>query len=632
MACQRRYWIIGFAALLGAPLAAWSQDLPPEVQQMLDRTVLAEDDSSAGDEQPSERERPVSVEDATVEVSATGTITLNVVDLPLTTVLRVLALETNRNIVATPNVRGTVTASLHDVSFEQALEAILAMNNAGYRALGRFIYVYTAEELAEITLAENPPTSRVFLLNYVPARDVEAAVKPLLSPIGQVSISPASETGIASNADDGGGDSFAAQDYVVVYDRPGNLEAIAVLIRGLDVRPRQVLVEATILSAELNEDNALGVDFTILGGVDLELLGSTSTAIQDINVGPLPQPRFEKFNSSAVTGFTSNVPDGGVRVGIIKDHVALFIQALEQITDTVVMANPKVLALNKQRGQVIVGRRDGFITTTVTETQAIQTVEFLETGTQLIFRPFIGDDGYVRMELHPEDSIGGLNASNLPFEQTTEVTTNVVVKDGQTILIGGLFREVESDNRSQIPLLGDIPVLGTVFQSRSDSLQRQEVIILLTVHVVKDSDTYADQSWAQLEDMERLRVGIRQGQMWHGRERLAQAQYRSALEHYANGDFDKALWDVRMSLHNNPRSMSAIRLMEEIRGQREWDDDATSTRMFIHQAILKERGVDDQPFFERPAPPFKRPDAFQEVDEEDEPGEIKIMHMQEQSP
>jgi type IV pilus assembly protein PilQ len=278
-----------------------------------------------------------------------------------------------------------------------------------------------------------------------------------------------------------------------------------------------------------------------------------------------------------------------------------------------------VLGLNKQKAQVIVGRRDGFITTTVTETQAIQTVEFLETGTQLIFRPFIGNDGFVRMELHPADSIGGLTAANLPFEQTTEVTTNVMVKDGQTILIGGLFREVTSDTRAQVPLLGDIPILGAAFQSRSNANRRQEVIILLTVHIIKDFDAYAKQSHEDYNDIERLRVGLRKGQMWHGRERLAQSLYRTALDRHADGDEGDALWYVRMSLYNNPRSMPAIRLQEELRGKREWHEDGTVTRDFIHRAIMRERGETGTSFDRPPQPgyrpaPLEGPTGFDEHD------------------
>ena len=192
-----------------------------------------------------------------------------------------------------------------------------------------------------------------------------------------------------------------------------------------------------------------------------------------------------------------------------------------------------------------------------------------------------------------------MNASNLPYEQTTEVTTNVVVKDGQTILIGGLFRETDTNTRAQVPLLGDIPALGTLFQSRSDTLRRSEVIILLTVHIVKNNDAYAEESKKQFEDIERIRVGIREGQMWHGRERVAQALYKKALDYITAGKEDKARWCLRMALYNNPRFLSAIQLQEELRSKREWDDDGTVTRDFIQQIIMKEQGIDES-IFDRP--------------------------------
>jgi type IV pilus assembly protein PilQ len=213
------------------------------------------------------------------------------------------------------------------------------------------------------------------------------------------------------------------------------------------------------------------------------------------------------------------------------------------------------------------------------------------------------------MELHPEDSIGGLNAANLPFETTTELTTNVVCKDGQTILIGGLFREVTTETRSQIPLLGDLPVAGAAFRSRSDSTSWEEVIILLTVHVVKDTDAYAEAGRQQVEEIERIRVGLRRGMQWYGRERLAQAHYRQALEHYANGDLDRALWDIRMALHNHPRLLPAIKLKEEILGRRDWDEEGSVSRDFIARLIMEEAapGSGEEPRFGRPAPQWSEP-------------------------
>ena len=517
-----------------------------------------------------------------VKVTDRGTVRMHVADVELSTVLHLLSLEGQRNIVASPAVTGTVTANLYDVTFEEALEAVLIPNGAGYRVDGKFVYVYTAKELEELAAANAPPPeSRVYRLNYITGTDAQSYLSPLVGEKGHISVPPRPTTGLKSAAEEGGGDASAAQEFVIVTAGTKVHDRVAAVLREIDVRPSQVLVEATILRAELTDDNALGVDFSLVGGVDLELLGAQSTGIAGVTLGQLPTDRFERFNGAATTDITGNVPDGGLTLGIIKDNVAVFLRALEEVTDTSVLANPKVLALNRQKAQVIVGRRDGFFTTTVTETQAIQTVEFLETGTQLIFRPFIGDDGFVRVELHPEDSVGFVNAQGLPSEQTTEVTTNVIVRDGETILIGGLFREVTTDARRQVPGLGSLPGLGVLFRSQSDTTAREEVIILLTLHVIKDRDAYAEVSHRQFEDLERLRVGIRDGLMWHGRERLSQADYRKATAALENGRVDKALWYLNMALYNQPRLLPAIELKEQLLGRRAWDEDGVSMRGFL---------------------------------------------------
>ena len=228
------------------------------------------------------------------------------------------------------------------------------------------------------------------------------------------------------------------------------------------------------------------------------------------------------------------------------------------MTDTVVLANPKVLALNKQTGEVIVGRKDGYLTTTVTQSSTVQTVDFLETGTRLVFRPYIGDDGYIRMEIHPEDSSGGLNDANLPFKITTEVTSNIMVRDGHTIVIGGLFREDSATTRGQVPFLGNIPLAGNLFRRQRDRTTRQEVIILLTPHIVKDEAAYTTASEAELKDAEKLRVGLRQGMMPFGRERLAEWNYEKARAEMAKStpDRQKALWHLNWRHEPQPPSSS----------------------------------------------------------------------------
>ncbi len=537
---------------------------------------------------------------AHVAVTSRGTVDLHVADLPLSTVLQMLSLESKRNIVASPKVQGKVTANLYDVSFEDALQAVLVSNGAGFRQAGNFIYVYTNDELTELAAAGGKlPITRVIALNYITAADAETYITPLLGKDGLVAVTPPTIKGIQSQSDDAGGDANTGRDFIVVTAVPDNMRQIERVLREVDVRPRQVLVEATILRAQLSDDNALGIDFTVVGGVDLEEMGAVSNGIRNLALGNLPTDRFEKLNSITSTDFAANVPSGGVTIGIIKDKVGAFLRALEDVTDTTVLANPKILALNKQKGQVIVGRRDGYLTTTVTETQAVQTVQFLETGTQLIFRPFISEDGYVRVELHPEDSVGFVNAQGLPSEQTTEVTTNVIIRDGETILIGGLFRELTTDARSQIPGLGNIPGFGQLFRSNNDSSSREEVIILLTLHIVKDQQAFSDASKEAFENIERARIGLRQGLMWHGRARLAQSHYQRAVTAMQAGDNKKALWHAELAQHCDSRHLPAIRLTEQILGRRAWEEDGTATRIFVHEMIAREKGY-PMPLFQRP--------------------------------
>ncbi len=575
------------------PRDARATDAPPVAAGLLGKLL------TGGSDEPPDgaRDEPLDVNAPDVRVNDRGTVDLHVADLPLATVLRLLSLEGRRNIIASPDVHGTVTANLYGVTFEEALNAVLVPNGAGFRREGKFIYVQTTKELeAQALASRNRKESRVFRLNYLAAADAQSYLAPLLGEDDSIAVSVPPATGLESQSSDGGGASYSAQDFILVTAAPDTLRRIAEVLRELDVQPQQVLVEATILRARLNSENALGIDFTLVGGVDLELLNSTSRAISNLNVGDLPTSRFEKFNAIAQTDFRGNVPDGGITFGVIKDQVGVFVRALEEITDTVVVANPKVLALNKQKGQIIVGQRDGYLTTTVTETQAVQSVQFLETGTSLIFRPFIANDGRIRVELFPKDSVGFITAQGLPSEQTTEVTTNVILRDGETILIGGLFREVTTDGRSQVPAMGNLPLIGALFRSKNESTAREEVIILLTIHIVKDEDAYAAASREQWNNVERLRVGIREGLMGIGRDRLAQSHYRKAVDALQDGRRDDALWHTNMALHCDSRFFNALKLRDQLAGERAWAEDGTGGREFLYRLIAREKGYPIRPF------------------------------------
>lgn len=535
-----------------------------------------------------------------VLMTSADTVEVHVVDVPLTTVLRMLSTQSRRNIIASSGVQGSVTADLFDVNFFEALDSILAPNNCGYVQRGSFIHVYTLKELSDQQAAAEGSklTARLFHLNYVTTDDVEPIIKPLLSSDGKLAAMPeagksantsssgSSDSG-SSSSDSGGssdqlgqGNFLTRPDCLMVCDYPDRLVAVEKVLREVDVRPRQVLIEATILRASLGESNSLGIDFNVVGGVNFQELSAKSPGVTDLTVGNLPANQYAGHSWTTTTDFNDLVPDGGFTFGIIHNDVAAFIRALEAVTDATVLANPKVLTLNKQEGHVIVGRRDGYLTTTVTETVATQNVEFLETGTRLFFRPFISSDGFVRMEIHPEDSSGGINEQNLPYKRTTEVTTNIMVRDGCTVLIGGLFREAISSNKSQVPYAGNIPVAGALLGTTTDATEREEVIILLTVHVIQD-DIYAEKSAQVAADVDRVAMGMRKNLMPHGRARLSEAHYRWATQHEEAGHMNRALWDARLAAQLDPTNLQAIKLKDRLLQQDQPEAEETLVRDFI---------------------------------------------------
>ncbi|MBP7747961.1 MAG: secretin and TonB N-terminal domain-containing protein [Phycisphaerae bacterium] len=544
------------------------------------------------------------VEPGAAQVTPTehGLLDVHARDLDIAALLEMLSYEARTNIVTSNRVTGRVSANLYGVTLEQALDAILTPNQLAFRRSGGTIFVGLPEEIAAL---QPPPETRVFRLRYIRPKEAAAALKSVLGDRATI-MEGGGESETASSS---GSSTLAAEmrsvatDYLIVTAHPAQLEMAERLLAELDQRPRQVLIESTVLRATLNESNQLGIDFTLLGGIDFQNVASTSNASADLTTGPLPAREFQDATFNMNTDFAGNVTGGGFTFGVISNNIAAFVRALEEVTDVAVVANPKVVALNKQQAEVIVGRRDGYLTTTVTETAAVQTVEFLETGTQIKFCPFINEDGSVRLSVHPKDSNGGLTAANLPFEETTEAHADILVNDGDTVLIGGLFRERTVNTRSQLPVLGNIPIAGLAFGSRNDQTIREEVIILLTVHVLKETDAERARNEALLDDVERIRVGSRMGLMGTGRERLAQAFYHAALADLERGHRDLALLNTRMTLHNQPKHMAAIKLKERLLDERIWDEEGTRMRSFVWDLIRNERTVPP----EEAPPPYGRP-------------------------
>ncbi len=522
---------------------------------------------------PQDDDRPATLEEG-VSVTDYDTVSLNVQNTDLSQVLQLLSIQAKRNIVPSPKVEGKVTANLYDVTFYEALDAILQQNGSGYKEKGDFIYIYTLEELRQIEQAERKLAYRVVKLNYITASDASTFVTPLLSSAGSIAISGNVSVGFQPTLSDGGANSYAHSDTMVVRDYQENIDEILKIVETLDTRPKQVLVEATILKADVTENNAFGVDFSILTNLAVDAFANPLNAVTDLINGTV-QPA---DTTAAITSGVGNVASGqgGLKVGVVTNNVAAFIRALDSVTDTTIVANPKLLALNRQKADVLIGEKIGYLSTTATATATTQTVEFLDTGTQLTLRPFVSDDGYVRLELRPQissarirDVVPGTDTSavTIPDEITQELTTNVMVRDGQTVVLGGLFKEETTIARDQIPLLGDVPIAGAAFKGKDDTMSRAEVIFLITPHIVRDKALYAAGDSAK-DGVEMARIGAREGLLPWSRSKMTAAHMRDALQALENNDSDTALYEVDLALGLDSQQIEVRRLKEKLTGQR----------------------------------------------------------------
>ncbi len=524
------------------------------------------------DQAPAEGD-PASEPDITV--SEYQTVDMFVQDEDLANVLQMLSLQSHRNIVASKDVAAHVTANLYGVTLYEALDAILHVNGYGYIEKGNFIYVYTLEELGQIQAQDRQVVSKVIHLSYLNANDAAEFVSPLLSDKGQIKTN--GDVGSFSIPEDSptGDEQFALASTLVIFDYPEQLEEIEKLITSLDTKPAQVLVEATILQTTLTEANAFGVDFAFLNGVnmtDFLGLGGVLSSPNVLNTGEDFVPGDNRGSGLASTPGNTQGP-GTFKLSILHDDIAVFIKALDEVSDVSIVSNPKILALNRQSAKVDVGRKIGYLKSTTNNGVTEQDVEFLPTGTSLAFRPFVSKDGLIRMELKPKISEGIINeftdkdgrTVTVPDEVAQEITTNVIVPDGSTIVLGGLFRERTRQARKQVPGLGDIPLIGAAFRGHDDSTERQEIIFMIKPTIMNDQ-VLLSQGEKAIGYTEHVRTGSRQGLLpWSREKQTAQLNVR-AERLAAEGKKDEALYLLRRSLELNPSQTDVHKMQAGLSG------------------------------------------------------------------
>lgn len=380
-------------------------------------------------------------------------ISLTVRDAPLSVVLSLIAEQHGLNLVAGGEVEGKVTVTLNDVALDEALDALLTVNGYSWHRNKNILVVSKIAKESNSSPELRGVVLRVFRLNYISADDVDKVVQSLLSPAGQ-SVSTVVDS--KSNR--------RTREEIVVEDLPEYVARIEAYITEVDRPPRQVLIEAHVLQVSLKNDCVHGVNLK-------EMLDINGT----------------KF-SLETKGFAKPAASPAFFFGIDSTNFHALLEALKVSTDSKTLATPQVLCLNGQHAKIQIGQKLGFLVITTTQTSTLQNVNFLDVGVVLDVTPTITEEGLVMMLVKPEVSGGQINAAGLPQSDTTEVATTVMLADGHGMIIGGLIKEEDIEVQTKIPYLGDLWLVGRLFQRRSVVRTRNEVIIAIVPYIVPHPD------------------------------------------------------------------------------------------------------------------------------------------------
>ncbi len=343
---------------------------------------------------------------------------------------------------------------------------------------GTVLVMDTPENLREMEAAlstlEQFGEVRVFDLKYAKAVDLEAQLKEQLE-INKLGYVKADER----------------SNQLVVKTLPNRMAELEQLIQALDRKTREVMIDAKIVKVTLTDELTTGIDWNavfanlkfhgIAKGADFRA-ATTGTAPSEV-------PGIFKL----VVRSTDNAyPINALLGTVARDGYELF-RYLEGIGRTKIISNPRLLVTENQEARIHVGTREAYITTTTTTGQTTTTtaeeVEFIDVGIQLVVTPTINNDGFIAMKIQPEVSsvvrtLTTPSNNKIPIVDTSTAETNVLVKDGTTVIIGGLRKDEKSSDNDQIPVLGRIPVVGELFRRRVRDDELTELVVFITPHIV----------------------------------------------------------------------------------------------------------------------------------------------------
>ena len=409
-------------------------------------------------------------------------ISLDFQDIEVRRVLQLLADFTGINMVASDTVQGNITLRLEDVPWDQALDIIMKTKNLDKRRNGNVIWIAPVAELIKseedeakaiaqsIKLA--PIQTDYIQLSYAKAADVLKLLEDSRDAKGSVSNRTAGSDSLALESllsSRGSVVSDSRTNTLIVNDTSQNIDKIRKMIDLLDVAVKQVMVEARIVTASTDFSRELGIKWSA------QKLGNSPVWGGDF------QPSFDLGVDLATN------TAGTFNFGLLKisDYMLnLELTALQADGHGEVLSAPKVLTGDKQKAYILRGTEIPYQTYSATE--GLKT-EFRAANLKLEVTPSITPDGKVQMALLVEkDSIGAITNDGIAID-TSELQTNVLVDDGETVVLGGIFDDVKRNDYEKVPFLADLPVVGNLFKNNVKTTMQTELLIFVTPRIVNDS-------------------------------------------------------------------------------------------------------------------------------------------------
>jgi len=354
---------------------------------------------------------------------------------------------------------------------------------------GTVLILDTPDRLREMERAlatlESENSVRVFDLRYAKAKDIEEQLKDQLElkKLGSI------------KADE-------RSNQVTVKTLPSRMQEVQQIIEALDRKTREVLIDSKIVKVNLTNKEDSGIDWNaVFANLKFNGIDNTASNFRRTTTGTAPSEvpavlriRLPEFDITKGARGKQLNPGDMLFTTVARDGYELF-RYLETLGQTKLVSNPRILVVENQEARIHVGTREAYVTTTTTAGQTTTTtaeeIQFLDVGIQLLVTPTnINNDGFVTMKIKPEVSsvirtLETPSKNKIPIVDTSTAETSVLVKDGSTVVIGGLRKDQKSFSNDQLPQLGKLPVVGNLFKQKSTADETAELVVFITPHIVQ---------------------------------------------------------------------------------------------------------------------------------------------------